>query len=241
MIKANEKRHPWHDISYGEDAPDEVYAVIECPKQSNLKYELEKESGFIKLDRVLYSAVHYPGDYGFIPQTLSDDNDPLDIIILSNFPVAPGVIVRARPIGVIEMVDNDEKDAKIIAVHDTDPRFDRYNNITDVSDNIIKEIRHFFQTYKQLQDKKVEILSIKNHVAAKKEIRRSIKMYEEEFLKKNVRTNQTNKVAKKTVTKRANVSAKAVPKLTKKTTKKSTKKSSTRNFAKVALSKRKRL
>jgi inorganic pyrophosphatase len=183
MKRHNGKRHPWHDVSYGADAPDEVNAIIECPKQTNIKYELDKETGFMKLDRVLYSAVHYPGDYGFIPQTLSDDNDPLDIIILSNFPVAPGVIVRARPIGIIEMIDNNEKDAKIIAVHDTDPRFERYNNITDVSESIIREVRHFFQIYKQLQGKKVQILSIKNHIAAKKEIRRSIKMYEEAFLK----------------------------------------------------------
>jgi inorganic pyrophosphatase len=195
MKKYNGKRHPWHDVSYGADAPDEVNAIIECPKQTNIKYELDKETGFMKLDRVLYSAVHYPGDYGFIPQTLSEDNDPLDIIILSNFPVAPGVIVRARPIGVLEMIDGNEKDAKILAVHDTDPRFDRYNNITDVSENIIKEVRHFFQTYKQLQGKKVEILSIKNHVAAKKEIRRAIKMYADEFLDKRTSQNEAVKIS----------------------------------------------
>ncbi len=92
--------HPWHDISPGENVPDEVTAFIEVPKNSMLKYELDKESGFLKLDRVLYSAVHYPGDYGFIPQTLSEDGDPTDIIIISNYPVVPGILMRARPIGI---------------------------------------------------------------------------------------------------------------------------------------------
>jgi inorganic pyrophosphatase len=181
MEKTKGKRHPWHDIHYGKDTPDEIIAVIECPKGSTIKYELDKETGFMKMDRVLYSAVHYPGDYGFVPQTLYDDGDPLDIIILSNFPVAPGVIVKTRPIGVLEMIDEDEKDYKIIAVHSTDPRFDRYNNITDLSEAILQEIKHFFQTYKQLQNKKVNILSIKGHIEAKKEIKRAIKMYEDEF------------------------------------------------------------
>ena len=181
MVKDEGKRHPWHDVHFGEDAPDEVTAVVECPKGSTIKYELDKETGFIKLDRVLYSAIHYPGDYGFIPQTLYEDGDPIDIIILSNFPVAPRVLVKARPIGVLEMYDEGEKDYKIIAVHSKDPRFDRFNNITDVSESVLNEIRHFFETYKQLQNKKVEIHGIKGLVEAKKEIMRSTRLYKEKF------------------------------------------------------------
>ena len=182
MEKTKGKRHPWHDVSPGEHSPDEVTAVIECPKGTNVKYELDKETGFIKLDRVLYSAVHYPGDYGFIPQTYYDDGDPIDIIILSNFPVYPRVLVKARPIGVLEMYDDMGKDYKIIAVHANDPRFDRFNNITDVSESVLNEIRHFFETYKELQNKHVEIKGVKGLIEAKAEIMRSIQMYKDKFL-----------------------------------------------------------
>jgi inorganic pyrophosphatase len=174
-------QHPWHEVTYGEKVPGEVNAFIEVPKGSILKYELDKESGHIKLDRVLYSAVHYPGDYGFIPQTLSEDGDPLDIIIISNFPVHPGVLVRAKPIGVMLMIDNNEKDEKIIAVHSTDPRMDKRKDIKDFSEHVILEIRHFFETYKELQGKKSTIMSIKGKKEAEKEILKAIKRYKEYF------------------------------------------------------------
>lgn len=175
--------NPWHDVFYGENAPDIVHAVIEVPKHSMLKYELDKESGLIKLDRVLYSAVHYPGDYGFIPQTYWDDDDPLDILILSNFPVYPNTIVTVRPIGVLHVVDNDEKDDKIIAVHAKDPRFDKYKDIKQLPEHLVKEIKHFFETYKELQEKKVRILSIKNSRTAKNKILRGIDLYKKKFKK----------------------------------------------------------
>lgn len=176
--------HPWHDIKPGKDVPEEVNAIIEVPKNSTLKYELDKESGLMKLDRVLYSAVHYPGDYGFIPQTYWDDNDPLDIIVLSNFPVHPKTIVHVRPIGVIHMVDNEESDDKIIAVHATDPRFDKFRDITDVPDHVIKELQHFYETYKQLQEKKVKVMAIENAATARKKILRGIELYKKKFGKK---------------------------------------------------------
>jgi inorganic pyrophosphatase len=179
--KIKHVQHPWHELSPGENIPEEVTAFIEVPKSSILKYELDKESGHIKLDRVLYSAVHYPGDYGFIPQTLSEDNDPLDIIIISNYPVAPGVIVKAKPIGVMFMVDNNEKDEKIIAVHSTDPRMDKRMDIKDFSDHVILEIRHFFETYKELQGKKSTIMGIKGRKEAQKEILRALKRYKETY------------------------------------------------------------
>ncbi|RMF05724.1 inorganic diphosphatase [Candidatus Woesearchaeota archaeon] len=175
--------HPWHDVEPGSKVPELVNAVIEVPKDSKLKYELDKKSGLMKLDRALYSAVHYPGDYGFIPQTYWDDGDPLDIIIISNFPVYPGTIVQARPIGLIDMYDGKERDDKIIAVHATDPRFDRYTTVKDVPSHMLLEIKHFFETYKELQNKKVRVLSIKGLPQAKKCIVRGLKLYRQKFQK----------------------------------------------------------
>lgn len=173
--------NPWHDVSYGNKAPKEVQAIVEVPKNSVLKYELDKETGLIKLDRVLYSAVHYPGDYGFIPRTYWEDGDPLDVIILSNFPVYPKTIVTVRPIGVLHMVDEEESDHKIICVHATDPRFNRYKDLKDVPEHILKEIKHFFETYKELQEKKVKVLSLHNVKVARKHILKAIENYKEKF------------------------------------------------------------
>ena len=173
--------NPWHDVDTGKQTPNIVNAIVEVPKASTLKYELDKETGLMKLDRVLYSAVHYPGDYGFIPRTYWEDGDPLDVIILSNFPVYPGTIVSVRPIGVIHLVDTKENDDKIIAVHATDPRFERYNDINDIPEHTIRELKHFFETYKALQKKKVSVLSIKNASTAKNAILRGIEKYKKEF------------------------------------------------------------
>lgn len=172
--------HPWHDISPGENAPEEVTAFIEVPKGSMLKYELDKKSGFIMLDRVLYSAVHYPGDYGFIPQTMSEDNDPTDVIVITHFPINPGTLVKVRPIGILEMIDGGERDEKIICVPATsvDPRFAKRNDISDFSEHLILEIRHFFETYKALQNKEVEIRSVGDAEAARKAITEGIARYQ---------------------------------------------------------------
>ena len=176
--------HPWHDVSYGKNAPNVIQAIIEVPKDSKLKYEVDKETGLIILDRPLYSSVHYPGDYGFIPQTYWEDGDPLDIIVISNFPVFPGVIVEARPIGVLHMEDEGEADDKIIAVHDTDPRFNHYQDLKDIPEHIKLEIKHFFETYKQLQNKKVKVLEFSNAKKAKECIKKGIKLYDEQIRKK---------------------------------------------------------
>ena len=189
--------NPWHDVDYGKDVPEEVNAIIEVPKNSTLKYELDKETGLIMLDRVLYSAVHYPGDYGFIPKTYWEDNDPLDILVISNFAVYPLTIVKARPIGVLHMVDNDEADDKIIAVHAGDPRFDRYRDISDVPEHVMAEIRHFFETYKQLQEKQVKVLSIQNAAVARKLVMQGIEKYNVKFAKKHIRKKNTTKISKK--------------------------------------------
>lgn len=176
--------HPWHDVSPGTDVPEEVNAIIEVPKNSTLKYELDKTTGLIKLDRVLYSAVHYPGDYGFVPQTYWEDGDPLDIVVLSQFPVFPGTLVKVRPIGVVHMIDNDEKDDKIIAVYVDDPRFDHYRDISDIPAHTMLEIKHFFETYKHLQNKQVKVLAIQHASAARKCILKGIQMYKDYMKKK---------------------------------------------------------
>lgn len=144
-------RHPWHDISPGNESPKIVNAIIEIPRDSQQKYELDKESGILRLDRFLYSAVYYPGDYGFIPQTLWEDGDPMDIIILTNRPVYPLTLVRSRVIGVIRMIDDKELDDKIIGVYDSDPRYSEYNSLEDIPKHVIAELKHFFETYKELQ------------------------------------------------------------------------------------------
>ena len=178
-------KHPWHDVRIGSKAPEELIGFIECPKGSILKYELDKESGLIILDRVLHSAVHYPGDYGFIPQTLSEDGDPLDIIVIGNYPVQQGVLVKVRPIAVLDMVDGGEADEKIICVHSSDPRLDNKQDLEHVSDHMMREITHFFATYKALENKKVEIKGIRGKEAALDEIRIAIDRYKKQFPKKD--------------------------------------------------------
>lgn len=175
--------NPWHDVSYGEKAPEVVNAVIEIPKDSKIKYELDKKTGMLKLDRFLYSAVYYPGDYGFIPQTLWDDKDPIDIIIITNRPVYPMTLVKARIIGVLRMIDNGEKDDKLIAVYDDDPRFKEFEDVKDIPKHIIQELKHFFETYKHLQGKKCEILEILDKHHAMNDVKRAIKMYKEKYKK----------------------------------------------------------
>jgi inorganic pyrophosphatase len=171
--------HPWHDISSGDESPKIVNAIIEIPRDSQLKYELEKESGILKLDRFLYSAVHYPGDYGFIPQTLWEDGDPMDIIILTNKPVYPLTLVSARVIGVIRMIDNSELDDKIVAVYDRDPRYSEYNSLKDIPKHVVVELKHFFETYKelQLQSKEVSVPEILDREKAWEDIEISEEKY----------------------------------------------------------------
>lgn len=174
-------QHPWHDISAGTQAPTVVNAVIEIPKDSHLKYELDKESGMLKLDRVLYSAVYYPGDYGFIPQTLWSDGDPLDILVLTGRPVVPLTLAEVRPIGVFKMIDGNEEDDKILAVYSCDPRFTEFTDIDTVPKHIVSEIKHFFESYKQLQGKECKILAIENALHAKAVITQAMQMYQKEY------------------------------------------------------------
>lgn len=174
-------QNPWHDVSVGDKAPEIVNAIIEIPKDSQLKYELDKETGLLKLDRILYSAVHYPGDYGFIPQTLWEDGDPLDIVILTSRPVYPMTLVSVRILGVLRMVDNNEKDDKLIGVYDCDPRYKEYEGIKDIPKHTIAELKHFFETYKQLQGKECKILEILDKKDAVKDVTLGQKLYDYKY------------------------------------------------------------
>ncbi|MEQ9031693.1 MAG: inorganic diphosphatase, partial [Aggregatilineales bacterium] len=124
--------HLWHNLASGPDTPNVVYAVVEVPKGSRNKYEYSKTAGVIKLDRVLYSPLHYPGDYGFIPQSYFEDGDPMDILVMMNAPTFPGCVIEARPLGMFKMIDRGEKDYKILAVPATDPNFDEYHDLDDL-------------------------------------------------------------------------------------------------------------
>lgn len=173
--------NPWHDVDIGKKSPKSVNAIIEIPKDEKIKYEIDKETGLLKLDRFLYSAVHYPGDYGFVPRTLWYDDDPLDIIILTQRPVYPLTLVSARIIGVLRMFDGDEKDDKLIAVYDTDPRHEEFKDIKDVPKHMIEELKNFFEIYKQLQGKKVKVLEILNKEHAQKDVLIAQEMYKKKF------------------------------------------------------------
>lgn len=173
----------WHDIKPGNEIPNIINVIVEIPKGSQNKYEYDKENNLIKLDRVLFSPLHYPGDYGMIPQTLSEDGDPLDALVLVTNPTYPGILIEAKPIGLLRIKDSGEVDDKILCVAKNDPRFANYNDISDIEEHILKEISHFFQVYKDLEGKKVEIIGWKNREEAKLVILNAVKFYKEKFKK----------------------------------------------------------
>ena len=136
--------HPWHEVGIGDQAPDIIPVIVEVPRGSKTKYELDKVSGLLKVDRVLFSSVVYPANYGFIPQTYCEDNDPLDVLILGQETIVPLAIMRGRPIGVMKMIDQNVADDKIIAIHIDDPEFEDYYSISDLPAHRMREVRHFF-------------------------------------------------------------------------------------------------
>ena len=172
----------WRDLSAGAHPPEEITAVIEIPQGSRNKYELDKVTGLIKLDRVLYSAVHYPAEYGFIPRTLHDDGDPMDVLVLLKEETFPGCIIAARPIGVLHMVDKGEPDDKILAVPTHDPYSQEYFDIADLPQHLLKEVAQFFVSYKELEGKKVEIVGWGKSEEAMRLIVRSIEQYDETYM-----------------------------------------------------------
>ena len=173
--------HPWHGVAYGDNAPAQVNALIEIPKGSSCKYEIDKTSGLLKLDRVIYSSFHYPFNYGFIPKTLGDDGDPLDILVLCNESIASLCLVNATVIGNMQMIDNDEKDDKIIAVAANDPSVNHIKNIAELPKHFLDVLKNFFEQYKVLENKKVEIDNFQDKATAYKVIEDSITMYKAHF------------------------------------------------------------
>lgn len=171
----------WHDISPERIKKDDFMSVIEISKGGRNKYELDKETGVLKLDRVLYTATHYPANYGFIPRTLGDDNDPLDVLVLCHEEIIPLTLVESYPIGVLNMIDNNEKDEKIIAVAKKDPFLNTYKDISELPTHIFEEIRHFFAVYKQLEDKQTVVEQILGREEAEKVIEKCLQNYKEKF------------------------------------------------------------
>jgi len=172
----------WKDLPVGEGKePEEVFAVIEIPKRCQNKYEYEHEKGIFILDRVLYSPMFFPANYAFIPRTWSKDEDPLDVLVLSDEPIMQGCVVLVRPIALLKMIDSGEEDNKIISVPVKDPRYSEIKDKNDLNQHLLKEIAHFFQRYKELQNKKVEIIGWEDREKALKEIKDSIERFKSKF------------------------------------------------------------
>lgn len=176
--------NPWHEVEIGKKAPEVVNGIVEIPKNSKAKYELHKESGMLMLDRVLYSAVHYPANYGFIPKTYCDDGDALDILILSQIEIVPFCIVSCKVIGVMQMADGGEMDDKIIAVAADDMSVSHINDLSELPEHQLNELRCFFEDYKKLEKKTVEVKEFKSKEVAYEIIQKSIEDYKEKFAQK---------------------------------------------------------
>ena len=178
-------KHPWHETSIGKQPPNYVNGIIEIPRGSRAKYEVDKDTGMIKLDRANYTAAAYPFDYGFVPQTLWEDGDPLDVIVLTTYPLNPGILVAVRPVAVMDMIDSGEGDAKIIAVPVEDKRWDDVQDLKDLNQHMLKEYQHFFETYKSLKGKPapVEIRGIAGKAEALEAVKKSIDLYKQKFPK----------------------------------------------------------
>lgn len=172
----------WHNISRNRINADDFYAVIEITKGSKMKYELDKETGLLVLDRILYTSTHYPANYGFIPRTLADDGDPMDVLVLCSEPLLARSLVRCYPIGVITMNDNGSMDEKIIAIPFTDPNYNSYKSIKDLPQHIFEEMQHFFRVYKELENKPTSVSEVHDADVAKKIVQKSIDNYIEKIL-----------------------------------------------------------
>jgi inorganic pyrophosphatase len=172
--------HPWHEVTPGENLPGEFMTLVEIPAGSKVKYELDKTTGLLKLDRVLYSAVHYPANYGFIPQTFAEDDDPLDVLVLMQEPVVPLTLVRSRAIGVMTMIDGGKKDHKILAVAVDDPEFNSFSEASELPPHRLAMLRRFFLDYKTLERKAVAVEEFEPRAAALPVIETALERYSQQ-------------------------------------------------------------
>lgn len=192
--------HPWHDLDPGHKTPEEFDVVIEIPLGSNVKYELDKATGMLRMDRVLYSAVYYPANYGFIPRTMAEDSDPLDVLVLCREPVAPLTVVHARTIGAVTMTDAGESDHKIIAVSTVDPEYNHYRQASELPPYQLAMVKRFFQDYKQLENKPVEVRGISAAEIAFPVVKDALARYRERQIRtENAKTSKsrTSRAARK--------------------------------------------
>ena len=173
--------NPWKDIDPKRVTPEDFLAFIEISKGSKNKYELDKETGLLRLDRILYTSTQYPHNYGFIPRTYAEDNDPLDVLLITSERIVPSTLVRGKPIGMIDMIDQGMRDAKILAVCPDDPFYQNYGDIHALPDHIVQEITYFFETYKVLEGKETLVPGLKGRDEALKVIKGSIDRYNEKF------------------------------------------------------------
>ena len=173
--------HPWHDVSIGPQAPDEFNVVVEISKGSKVKYEMDKETGLLLVDRILYSSVVYPQNYGFVPRTLADDGDPLDVLVLMQEPVQPLSILKVRPIGLLPMTDDGEEDENVICVHADDPQYVVYEHFGELAEHRFREMSRFFAEYKSLEGKQVEVGEVAGPDEAVRAIKYAMELYEKKF------------------------------------------------------------
>ncbi len=178
-------KNVWHDYPEERITVDKFYVVIEIPKGSKKKYEYDKETGLMRLDRILYTSTVYPMNYGFMPKTLADDGDPLDVLVLCSEVLDPFVSVECYPIGVVQMIDNNEYDEKILAIPFKDPTFNGFRDISTIPQHILNEISHFFEVYKELEHSKTSVKEIKGREDAIKTIKNSIEKYKKVFSNQN--------------------------------------------------------
>jgi inorganic pyrophosphatase len=190
--------NPWHDVEADRIRPENFLAVIEIPKGSKKKYELDKTTGLIRLDRILFTSTHYPQNYGFIPRTLAGDNDPLDVLVLCSETLDPLAMVECYPIGVIKMVDDNEVDEKIIAIPFKDPVYSGYRDISTLPRHILEEISHFFEVYKSLEHSETSVKMSVNRDMAVQIIEESLRVYIETFGPKKAKTSNRSPSRKNT-------------------------------------------
>lgn len=173
--------NPWKEINEKRVSPDEFIAYIEISKGSKNKYELDKETGLLRLDRILYTSTQYPHNYGFIPHTYAEDNDPLDVLLITSEPIIPMTLVKGKPIGMIDMIDQGLRDAKILAVCPDDPFYKNFNDVHELPEHIVQEITYFFETYKVLEGKETRVPGLRDREDAKQIIKEAIERYNKKF------------------------------------------------------------